>query len=181
MAQITILDPSSEQCDHYLAGGKARNLWLLGRRVQCQVPQWFCVTTEAFGQFVEVHETLVYINTPSHIHISHTYIRIICIFMYNCIQTQESNLKNSLFVNPSNLKESADLIYNKIMSSPLPTKLREEISSRLARDPFADSYVAVRSSGTDEDSSAHSFAGEFFCVSYFCIDKKQQDLESVFN
>ena len=35
-----ILDPSSQQCDHALVGGKARNLWLLGRRVQrSRVPQ----------------------------------------------------------------------------------------------------------------------------------------------
>ena len=50
-----ILEPSSERCEHALVGGKARNLWLLGRQVQCKVPQWFCITTEAFTQFVEVH------------------------------------------------------------------------------------------------------------------------------
>ena len=49
-----IFDPSSDQCDHALVGGKARNLWLLGRQVQCSVPQWFCITTQAFTEFVQV-------------------------------------------------------------------------------------------------------------------------------
>ncbi len=51
-----IIDALSESCDHSLAGGKARNLWLLGKRVPTsQVPPWYCVTTEAFAQFVQVH------------------------------------------------------------------------------------------------------------------------------
>ena len=49
-----ILDSSSDRCEHALVGGKARNLWLLGRQVQCRVPRWFCVTTQAFTRFVEV-------------------------------------------------------------------------------------------------------------------------------
>ena len=54
LAVRLILDPSSKQCEHALVGGKARNLWLLGKQVQCRVPQWFCITTEAFTKFVEV-------------------------------------------------------------------------------------------------------------------------------
>jgi len=49
-----VVGPSSEHCNHILVGGKARNLWLLGQRVACPVPPWFCVTTEAFSLFVEV-------------------------------------------------------------------------------------------------------------------------------
>ena len=53
--QVTyIVDPTSECCDHGLVGGKARNLWLLGKKVECQVPPWFCITTQAFDFFVEV-------------------------------------------------------------------------------------------------------------------------------
>lgn len=37
--------------------------------------------------------------------------------------------------------------------------LRGEIETRLASETFANKFVAVRSSGTDEDSAAHSFAG----------------------
>lgn len=50
----TIVDYLSDTCDSSLVGGKARNLWLLGRLVECKVPQWYCVTTEGFSQFVQV-------------------------------------------------------------------------------------------------------------------------------
>ena len=46
------------------------------------------------------------------------------------------------------------------MRADVPALLREQITSKLAVQPFRDSYVAVRSSGTDEDSASHSFAGE---------------------
>lgn len=50
-----IIDALSESCDHSLVGGKARNLWLLGKRVPAsRVPDWYCVTTEAFTQFIQV-------------------------------------------------------------------------------------------------------------------------------
>ena len=73
--------------------------------------------------------------------------------------TQENNLKDSLHIDASDLKSSAEVIQSRIMSASLPAKLRDEIASRLKESPFSDSFVAVRSSGTDEDSSAHSFAG----------------------
>ena len=162
-----ILDPSSQQCDHALVGGKARNLWLLGRRVQCsQVPQWFCITTNAFTKFIEVSTQLrnythlaFYISLslslshpspflPYHLHPLplHTY--------------QENHLGSSLHIDSSNLTSSAALIQDKIMAAPLPSRLEEELRQRLAQEPFSDSFVAVRSSGTDEDSATHSFAGQ---------------------
>ncbi len=49
-----IVDPFFVTCEHRLVGGKGRNLWLLGQQVSCQVPEWFCVTTEAFDCFVQV-------------------------------------------------------------------------------------------------------------------------------
>ena len=51
---VYIVDTTSEQCWQHLMGGKARNLWRLSREVQCQVPQWFCITTEAFSLFIQV-------------------------------------------------------------------------------------------------------------------------------
>ncbi len=42
---------------------------------------------------------------------------------------------------------------------PFASHPRDEIVERLSQPPFSDSFVAVRSSGTDEDSAAHSFAG----------------------
>ena len=63
-------------------------------------------------------------------------------------------------VNSENLASSAARIESAISKADLPTVLREQITSRLTVPPFRDSYVAVRSSGTDEDSASHSFAGE---------------------
>ena len=45
------------------------------------------------------------------------------------------------------------------MAARIPSALEEEMRRRLGGTPFRDGFVAVRSSGTDEDSSAHSFAG----------------------
>ena len=46
-----------------------------------------------------------------------------------------------------------------VCSRPFFFPHREEIESRLSVPPFSNAFVAVRSSGTDEDSAAHSFAG----------------------
>ena len=55
MSQLTYFrDAQSQACEHALVGGKARNLWLLGRLVDCPVPSWFSVTTDAFGAFIKV-------------------------------------------------------------------------------------------------------------------------------
>ena len=56
---VFLLDPSSPSCPGHLAGGKGHNLWELGRMERCQVPPWFCVTTDAFNAFVEVSERLM--------------------------------------------------------------------------------------------------------------------------
>ena len=46
-----------------------------------------------------------------------------------------------------------------IIQTLLISLCRAEIESRLSVPPFSGAFVAVRSSGTDEDSAAHSFAG----------------------
>ena len=47
------------------------------------------------------------------------------------------------------------------MLASLSSQLETELNQHLAQEPFSTSFVAVRSSGTDEDSATHSFAGEF--------------------
>ena len=47
------------------------------------------------------------------------------------------------------------------MAASLSSQLEEELCQRLSQEPFSESFVAVRSSGTDEDSATHSFAGQF--------------------
>ena len=45
------------------------------------------------------------------------------------------------------------------MDGVWPDNLEKEIKERLNSNTFSDRFVAVRSSGTDEDSASHSFAG----------------------
>lgn len=73
---------------------------------------------------------------------------------------QANNLQHSLSVDPSDLKTSAQSVQSVILDSTVPPSLEEAIKARLATPIFADRFVAVRSSGTDEDSASHSFAGE---------------------
>lgn len=83
--------------------------------------------------------------------------------------TQENNLQDSLHIDPSDLKSSTAAIRSRILSAPFPATLREEVSARLSQTPFSDNFVAVRSSGTDEDSAAHSFAG-IQCKSFVSLE-----------
>ena len=46
-----------------------------------------------------------------------------------------------------------------IMEGIWPDDLREIIEEKLSQPTFSTGFVAVRSSGTDEDSASHSFAG----------------------
>ena len=74
---------------------------------------------------------------------------------------QENQLASSLHIDSSNLAASAALIQDKIMAASLSSQLEEELRQHLAQEPFSESFVAVRSSGMDEDSATHSFAGQF--------------------
>ena len=53
-----LLDQNSPSCPSHLAGGKGHNLWVLGSMEGCTVPDWFCITTDAFSAFIEVLLTL---------------------------------------------------------------------------------------------------------------------------
>ena len=56
--RVFITDGQSDTCPQALVGGKARNLWMLGQLVNCSVPPWFAVTTDAFTRFMQVKEGL---------------------------------------------------------------------------------------------------------------------------
>lgn len=47
------------------------------------------------------------------------------------------------------------------LSKQIPLKIREELVLHLERTGLIDGFVAVRSSGLDEDSGDNSFAGQF--------------------
>ena len=57
------------------------------------------------------------------------------------------------------MKDSTAHIESMIMEGIWPDDLREIIEERLSQPTFSTGFVAVRSSGTDEDSASHSFAG----------------------
>ena len=80
--------------------------------------------------------------------------------------TQHNGLGNSLFVDPADLPGSTAAIQDSIMRGQWPGDLLSLLQQRLSAEPFSNNFVAVRSSGTDEDSSAHSFAGA--CKKYMC-------------
>lgn len=55
-----LLDQTSLSCPAHLVGGKGHNLWELGQMEGCQVPAWFCITTNAFNTFIEVNNMTLY-------------------------------------------------------------------------------------------------------------------------
>ncbi|MBX3039315.1 MAG: phosphoenolpyruvate synthase [Bdellovibrionaceae bacterium] len=57
----------------------------------------------------------------------------------------------------------------------IPQSLHEEISKELNKNSLEDSFVAVRSSGLDEDSAEHSFAGQF---SSYLFQKGLEQIET---
>jgi len=57
-------------------------------------------------------------------------------------------------------------IEDRFLSRSLPEYLAEPIKEALSQQGLLDSFVAVRSSGLDEDSKAHSFAGQFSSFLY---------------
>ncbi len=75
-------------------------------------------------------------------------------------------MKDSLSIDSSDVKGSSERVGSLIMDSEVPGSLKDEIAQRLGQAPYSDGFVAVRSSGTDEDSSAHSFAGDSLYVLY---------------
>ena len=68
-------------------------------------------------------------------------------------------MTNRLHISQADLKSSTATIQDSIMSGSWPQDLHKELEERLTCVPFSEGFVAVRSSGTDEDSAAHSFAG----------------------
>ncbi|KAF9359833.1 hypothetical protein BGX26_011301 [Mortierella sp. AD094] len=126
---------------HY-GGGKAKNMATLTNLVsripgvRATVPAWFCVSTEAFKAFLSEH------NLDSQIapHIT----------------TSEG------------LESFHASLTQKIMAAPLSPSMAQELaalveylSSTSTSSSTAKPYFAVRSSGADEDSVSHSFAGQF--------------------
>jgi phosphohistidine swiveling domain-containing protein len=59
------------------------------------------------------------------------------------------------------LDGTADTVPSGVSSLPVPNKVKELLPEALAQYDLSDAFVAVRSSGLDEDGTEHSFAGQF--------------------
>jgi len=124
-------------------GGKAANLAYMSRH-DAPVPAWFCITADAFDEFVEqngLHSRLV----------------------------PENHLEQ--------LDEFAKEIEKLFLSFPLPVDVQQEIDRQLETMRLDQDLCAVRSSGIDEDSAGHSFAGLF--SSFLCQRGNEAVSESI--
>ncbi|KAG0334700.1 hypothetical protein BG000_008115 [Podila horticola] len=121
-------------------GGKAKNMATLTNLVskipgvRATVPAWFCVSTEAFKTFLAE----------------------------NHLETQIT----PHLTTPEGLESFHASLTEKIMAAPLSTSMRQELTALIQHlistsTSSSKPYFAVRSSGADEDSVSHSFAGQF--------------------
>ncbi|KAG0095847.1 hypothetical protein BGZ93_005382 [Podila epicladia] len=121
-------------------GGKAKNMATLTNLVskvpgvRATVPAWFCVSTEAFKTFL----------TENHL---------------------ESQIAPHLST-PEGLEAFHAALTKKILAAPLSAAMLQELTALIQHltstsTSSSKPYFAVRSSGADEDSVSHSFAGQF--------------------
>lgn len=110
-------------------GGKATNLKRL-LTLDVKVPDWFCVSTDAYDAFVE-----------------------------------QNNL-GGVLQQASASKDSASQIDVLFQKGSMPEAITKQVQSALQHHQLEDHFVAVRSSGLDEDSDDHSFAGQFSTYLY---------------
>ena len=58
------------------------------------------------------------------------------------------------------VSSTASNIKSLLIKGTIPGPILVVLEDYLSKSPFNESFVAVRSSGVDEDSSDHSFAGK---------------------
>lgn len=119
-----------ESGTHGLVGGKGANLGLL-TRAGFPVPPGFSVTTDAYSEFLRSGD------------------------LGNSITEMAQELK---YDDPDQLDAITSKIRALIVGAPLPKDLASAITEAYG-EMGADTYVAVRSSGTAEDLAEASFAG----------------------
>ena len=117
-------------CDPKLAGGKGANL---GRLTQAGfvVPPGFCLSTQAYADFLT---------------------------SAGLDQTIHSMLSSIDYGQPTELEKITQGIRELFAKTPMPPTIRDAIIAAY-HAIGADSFVAIRSSGTAEDLEAASFAG----------------------
>lgn len=74
---------------------------------------------------------------------------------------RSNGISTAIDVAGTNFEEIERSVEDLFLSNTIPMPIREELLLELERCGLLECYVAVRSSGLDEDSSDHSFAGQF--------------------
>lgn len=127
MTQIILrADAPSESFARH-GGGKAANMARMSR-LALPVPEWFCVSAEAFELFLNENGLRARLQAPA---------------------------------DRAGLAEFARQVESFFLAAKLPEAVTRGIEAELGRLGLAERQVAVRSSGIDEDSAEHSFAGQF--------------------
>lgn len=115
-----------------VAGGKGANLGELSRIEGIQVPEGFCITTDAYVRAVESSDE------------------------FNALVGKLSNLQTGEL---AKISEMSGKIRGLIEALPIPAEIEEEITAFLEKFGEKNAY-AVRSSATAEDLPTASFAGQ---------------------
>jgi len=115
-----------------LAGGKGANLGELSRIKAIQVPDGFCITTEAYKKVTENNQEL------------------------NHLLNELTHFKAE---DRENISQVSKKIRSTIESTSIPKNITEEIAGYLTKFGETDAF-AVRSSATAEDLPTASFAGQ---------------------
>ena len=115
-----------------MGGGKARNLARMSQ-AGIPVPPWFCISSGAFDSFVNSNGLRDFLNS----------------FGQKNVHT------------PQEIKSFALEVERRFNEGLVSKELSEEISKQIVKQGLDQSFLAVRSSGLDEDSAENSFAGQF--------------------
>lgn len=155
----------------HLGGGKAKNLALLTQN-NFKVPPWICVSTICFDEFIQTNNLHFYIKNidKNNTNLEELHKNIEAAFLKSNIS------KNVLEAIEKHLQQ----LYQSDLNSPVLSGFRSppprgqasreqgnkpEISNTNGINAESD-FFAVRSSGLDEDSPEHSFAGQFSTYLY---------------
>jgi phosphoenolpyruvate synthase/pyruvate phosphate dikinase len=132
MTVYTLKFPEINKAKLALVGGKGANLGELSSISGVQVPDGFCITTEAFKEVVESSKGFEPL-----------------LAQFSVLNTNDTK----------RISETGAIIRNLIEHIPIPKILDDEISGHLTR-LGNDTAYAVRSSATAEDLPNASFAGQ---------------------
>lgn len=132
-----------------LGGGKARNMSLLSKK-GIPVPDWFCVTSHAFQEFVKTNGLDAFLDSLA---------------------------AEGADRSPQSILAFSKEVEKRFLAAPVNPILAARITEEIKAHGFESVFVAVRSSGLDEDSADNSFAGQF--SSYLFQKGEAQILESL--